>query len=282
MNGRALLLDPSQLRENDDQLARMMSDPLSRAELSEQLEATLFGTDMPPIKNGLFILANGIAYIPISGVLFNDDFVSPVGGFSGYKGLSIQFASAMADDEVRAILFDVKSPGGDGDGVFDLSDEIFAARGTKPIWAIANPVAASAAYAIASAADLVFLPRFARAGSIGVWTAHVDLSGMLAQDGVKVTLIFAGDRKVDGNPWEPLSEQARATLQDSVDRMRAVFVQTVARNRSLDETAVRASEAALFEDINAVSAGLADAVATDQEVAAALMEEITATAIAAA
>ena len=73
---------------------------------------------------------------------------------------------------MRAILFDIDSPGGVADGAFDLTDEIFAARGQgKPIWAMANSLAASAAYAIASAADVVLLPRLAQVGSIGVWTA---------------------------------------------------------------------------------------------------------------
>lgn len=231
----------------------------------------------PTDRNRLFDFSGGIAYIPVRGPLFNDDYIDRRHGWSGYKGLAAQFAAAISDPEVRAILFDIDSPGGVVNGCFDLSDLIFEGRAAgKPIWAMANDTATSAAYAIASAAHMVFLPRFGAVGSIGVWTMHIDMSRALEDLGLKITLIAAGAHKLDGNPFEPLPESVRAEIQSSVDHVRDGFVDAVARYRGLPPDQVRATEAAIFDDRDAVKAGLADAVASDREVAAALIEELAA------
>ena len=270
-----LPLDARYLEHAPADLVRLLRNPRGRfsEEQLQALQALNFG-----IRDGdqrLFELRGGIAYIPVRGTLFNDHLVDPWWGWSGYKGLSAQLAAAIADEEVEAILFDINSPGGVADGVFDLSDEIFAARGQgKPIWAVANSRALSAAYAIASAAEFIFLPRLAVVGSIGVWTLHLDQSKWLEDMGLKVTLIFSGDHKVDGHPFAPLPDAVRAEMQRSVDRTRLLFAETVARNRGLELQAVIDTEARVYEDEEAISAGLADGVATDRVVVQALLEEL--------
>lgn len=230
-------------------------------------------------RSRIFDLRDGIAYIPVRGPLFNDEYIDRYHGWSGYKGLAAQFTAALGDPAVRAILFDIDSPGGVVNGCFDLSDLIFAGRSAgKPIWAMANDTATSAAYAIASAAHRVFLPRFGAVGSIGVWTMHIDMSGALEAFGVKITLVAAGAHKLDGNPFEPLPDDVRADMQSSVDHVRDGFVDAVARYRDIPADQVRETEAAVFDDRDAVQAGLADAVATDRNVAAALVEELAAVA----
>jgi hypothetical protein len=122
------------------------------------------------------------------------------------------------------------SAGGEVGGLFDLVDRIHAIRAAsgKPIWAIAAEAALSAAYAIASAADRIYVTQTGEAGSIGVVAVHVDESGADAQDGLAWTFIHAGARKVDGNPHQPLSDHARADLQADVDLMYGRFVAVVA------------------------------------------------------
>lgn len=274
-----LPLDLRSLEVSTEDLARLLRDPSARfgKEKLEVLQALNFGAAQSDCR--LFEMVAGIAYIPIRGTLFNDDWIDPFWGWSGYKGLSAQLAAAMADPEVKAILFDIKSPGGVADGVFDLSDEIFAARGQgKPIWAMANSMALSAAYAIASAAEFIFLPRLAVVGSIGVWTMHVDQSKFLEEVGFKVTLVFSGGHKVDGHPFAPLPPAVEAEMKRRVDRTRLLFAETVARNRSLELQAVMDTEARVYEDQEAIAAGLADGVATDKVVVAALLEELAGTA----
>jgi signal peptide peptidase SppA len=159
-------------------------------------------------------------------------------------------------------LLDIDSPGGEAGGVFDLADKIFSARKVKPIWAVANDEAFSAAYAIAAAADRIYLSRTGGVGSIGVIAVHLDQSVAEADAGLKYTAIYAGEHKNDLSPHEPLSDPARAQLQTEVDRVYALFTETVARMRGLEPAAIKETEAALYFGEQSVAAGLADRIGT--------------------
>ena len=128
----------------------------------------------------------------------------------------------------------------------------------------------SAAYALASAAHRVTLAQTGGVGSIGVVMRHVDFSRALAADGIKVTHIYAGDHKVDGNPYEPLPASVRADLQAEIDSLYTVFVDAVVRNRGLNAQAVRNTQANTYRGQAAVSLGLADRVATTDQLIAEL------------
>lgn len=202
-----------------------------------------------------------VAVIPIYGTLVRrTSGLEAESGLASYTGIAAQLDAALASPEVAAILLDIDSPGGESGGVFDLADRIRAASQAKPVWAVANDMAFSAAYALASAATRVFVARTGGVGSIGVIAMHVDQSVKDAKDGVRYTAVFAGERKNDLNPHEPISDEAHAVLKAEVDRVYDLFVETVARHRGLDADAVRATEAGLFFGSNAVAAGLADAV----------------------
>ena len=133
-------------------------------------------------------------------------------------------------------------------------------------------MAASAAYAIASAASRIYTMPTGLSGSIGVVMLHMDLSQLLADAGVKPTFIFAGAHKVDGNPYEPLPDGVRATFQAEIDAFYGLFVQAVAigRGRRMTEQGVRETEARIFMGDDAVRIGLADEIATFDEVIATL------------
>ena len=202
-----------------------------------------------------------VAVIPIHGTLVRrTSGIEAESGLASYTGIAAQLDAALASPEIAAILLDIDSPGGESGGVFDLADRIRAASEVKPVWAVANDMAFSAAYALASAATRVFVARTGGVGSIGVIAMHVDQSVKDAQDGVRYTAVFAGERKNDLNPHEPISNEAHAVLKAEVDRIYDLFVETVARHRGLDADAVRATEAGLFFGSDAVATGLADAV----------------------
>ena len=202
-----------------------------------------------------------VAVIPIHGTLVRrTSGIEAESGLASYTGIAAQLDAALASPEIAAILLDIDSPGGESGGMFDLADRIRAASEVKPVWAVANDMAFSAAYALASAATRVFVARTGGVGSIGVIAMHVDQSVKDAQDGVRYTAVFAGERKNDLNPHEPISNEAQAVLKAEVDRVYALFVETVARHRGLDADAVRATEAGLFFGPDAVATGLADAV----------------------
>lgn len=211
-------------------------------------------------------IRDGVAIIPVEGTLVNRlGSLRPWSGMTGYDGLRACFLNALADPDVKAIVFDMNSPGGEVSGCFDLVDLIAQAAGTKPVWAILDDMACSACQAIAVACDRTVLPRTGYAGSVGVACMHVDWSNALKADGIAVTLIHAGAHKVDGNPYEPLPPAVRKDMQTEIEKIYGLFVGAVSDYRGLPAEKVRATEARVFMGQDAVSAGLADAVqAPDQ------------------
>ena len=229
----------------------------------------------PPARDSLAQTPK-IAVIPIHGTLVRRTVgLEAESGLTSYAGLAAQLDAALASPEVAAILLDIDSPGGESGGVFDLADRIRAASQIKPVWAVANDMAFSAAYALASAASKVFVSRTGGVGSIGVIAMHVDQSEKDVQDGVRYTAVFAGDRKNDLNPHEPISSEAHAFLKAEVNRIYGLFVETVARNRGIDPSTVRDTEAGLFFGQAAVAIGLADAIGTFDDALAQLLESVS-------
>jgi len=160
-------------------------------------------------------------------------------GLVGVERFTQNFRAALADDSIAGIMLDVDSPGGSVYGIMELADEIYRARAQKPIVAIANSLAASAAYWIGTSAGEFYVTPGGEAGSIGVFAAHQDLSQALDKAGIRTTLIAAGKHKTEGNPFEPLDAEARRHVQARVDAYYSAFVKNVARNRGVDVATVR-------------------------------------------
>lgn len=217
----------------------------------------------PQTLRGYDVTPEGIAVIPVLGTLVRRTAgLEAQSGLTSYASLAEQLAAALQDNSVKAILMDIDSPGGEAGGVFDLAERIYAARKIKPIWAVANEDAFSAAYAIAAATSKIYVPRTGGVGSVGVIAVHLDQSQAEADVGLKYTAIYAGARKNDMSPHEPLSDPARAALQTEVDRVYDLFAQTVSRGRRMPVEAVKATEAGLFFGEDGVAAGLADKIGT--------------------
>ena len=209
-------------------------------------------------------LKNGIAIIPIHGLLTKrTEFFSALMSTTSYEDIFDAISSAIEDEKVERILLDIDSPGGEVSGLFDLVDFIFNSRNQKPIYSVANDYACSAAYAIASATEKIFVTRTSCVGSIGVIATHLDVSEADKKDGIKFTTVYAGDKKNDLSPHEPLSENAIKDLQAEVDRLYDIFVATVSRNRYLSESKIRKTQAATYFGQNAVIAGLADELSSN-------------------
>ncbi|HDR9834512.1 TPA: S49 family peptidase [Burkholderia multivorans] len=233
------------------------------------------GAEDEPIDMRPYDVWEGVARIPIQGTLVHKlGTLHPWSGMTGYDGIRSLLSLAMEDPEVRAIVLDIDSPGGEVAGCFDLTDAIYEAREEKPIWSILSESAYSAAYAIASASDRIIVPRTGGTGSVGVICMHVDFSKALSQAGIDVTLIHYGDRKADGNEYSPLSKDARARIQADVDAMGELFVETVARNRGLTAARVRSTQAGTFLGAAGVEVGFADAVMAPDDALASLLAEL--------
>lgn len=203
--------------------------------------------------------AGEVTVIPIMGAL------TQRGSWFGMslEGIRQTFRSALADSGVKAIVLEFDSPGGDVYGVEELATEIRQGRGTKPIVAVANALAASAAYYLASQAEEVFVTPSGEIGSIGVYGAHEDWSRALDQMGITITLISAGEGKVDGNPFEPLTDEVRAAIQSDVDRYYGMFAAAVSKGRGVNVDVVRSEwKAKVYGAKDAVKIGMATQVGT--------------------
>lgn len=209
--------------------------------------------------------ANGVAVIPVYGTISQRmSMLDESSGGTSCEDISKAFRSALADNSIGSIVFDIDSPGGTVTGVPELAAEIRAARGQKPITAVANGQAASAAYWLASAADRIVVTPSGEVGSIGVYTVHQDVSAAMKMEGVKNTFIQAGKYKTEGNPYEPLSDEAKANMQAGVDAFYDMFTRGVAGGRgvSLDKVLSDFGQGRMLLAADAVAAGMADEVAT--------------------
>ena len=205
----------------------------------------------------------GIAVIPVHGSLVKRSLgMEASSGLTSYGEIAAMLDAALADPQVSGILLDIDSPGGEASGSFELARRVREVSALKPVWAVANDAAYSAAYAIAASAQRLFVTETGGVGSIGVIALHVDQSVKDAKDGYRFTAITAGTHKNDYSPHEPLSDAAKTELQGEVDRLYSIFTDHVAAMRGMDLDAVRATEAGLYFGTNAVAQGLADGVQT--------------------
>jgi signal peptide peptidase SppA len=214
-------------------------------------------------RAGYEVLPSGVAVIGVYGPLMHRLLASdyPSGGPTTYAEIRRAFDFAMSDDGVTSVVMHMDSPGGEVSGAFDLADHIYQSRAQKPITAVIDEMAYSAAYLLASACSRIVIPRTGGAGSVGVIACHADFSRAEDEAGITVTHVYAGARKADFSPHAPLSSEAQTLLQESVDGTYELFVETVARNRKMSVQAVRDTEAGFFEGKKAVKVGLADEVA---------------------
>ncbi len=215
-----------------------------------------------------------VAVVPVHGYI--EQHMSGLGYYLG--GTSTDLLSAWMDalttnGDVETIVLDFDTPGGISYGVEEMADQIFAARSAKQIIGVANSMAASAGYWLLAACDQCYVTPGGDVGSVGVYSMHVDYSGALEQEGVKVEFTKAGKFKTEGNPYEPLTDEARSHIQEAVDDTYTAFVKAVARNRGRSTSEVRNGfgEGRTLTAARAVSAGMVDKVMSLREVLGKLM-----------
>lgn len=218
-----------------------------------------------------------IAVIPVLGTLVRrSSYLGAASGLTSYHDIEAMAEAAFADPEVRAVLLEIDSSGGEAGGVFDLAQQLrqLAQTSGKPLWAIADEAALSAAYAITAAADRIWLTRTAEVGSIGVVAVHVDESVADAKAGLNYTFLHAGAHKVDGHPHAPLPAPVAADIQADIDQLHEQFIALVAGFRRLTSEVIRATEARVYRGEAALQAGLADQIGTRAEAITALQRQL--------
>jgi signal peptide peptidase SppA len=204
---------------------------------------------------------DGVGVIQVFGTISpRANMMTETSGGTSAERVGQQLRAAINDPSIGSIVLDINSPGGTVSGTAELASEVFAARTRKPIVAIANDLAASAAYWIGTAATELWSTPMGDVGSVGVLTTHTDYSGSETQAGLKTTVISAGRLKTVVNPYEPLSEDGRALLQGRVDEAYAAFTQAVAKHRGVPVADVKSGfgEGALVTAKQGKALGMVD------------------------
>ena len=214
-------------------------------------------------------VAAGTAVLSIVGILDQrEGWLAMFGLGTSCDSISAALSEALNDPAVKRILLDIDSPGGSVAGVIELADEIFAARSKKPIVAVANSLAASAAYWIGSQATKMYVSPGAEVGSIGVYMQHKDATKAMADAGINITLVSAGRFKTEGNPFSALDPNAQAFMQSRVDDYYRAFVGAVARGRGVPPSKVRGGmgQGRVLGADQALAEKMVDGIATLAEV----------------
>ncbi|OCC05123.1 hypothetical protein BA190_09410 [Labrys sp. WJW] len=256
--------------------ARLLSgQPIEATAERPEREARGGGSTAGNFEHGGYLADGGIAVLPVYGTLVRrGSWLDAMSGMASYQRIEAAVIEMAESPAVRGIMLDIDSFGGQASGCFDLVSSIaeISRVNEKPMWAIANEAAASAAFAIASAADKIWIPQMGVVGSVGVVAAHVDVTKADQMAGQKWTFIYAGERKIDGNPHIPLSDEAKAEEQDDIDDLYASFVDLVAANRRMSAEAVRDTQARVYRGQKAIDVGFADELGTLAEAMQAFAE----------
>jgi capsid assembly protease len=207
--------------------------------------------------------AGGTALIPVMGSLVNrGGFLQSLSGITSYEAIKHQVSSAAADRDISTILLDIDSGGGEAVGAFEVADAVRAATQVKPVYAVANGLCCSAAYAIASGASRIISSRSSLVGSIGTAMLHLDHSKMLSNMGIKPTLFVTGKRKQQGHPMFELSDEVKGELRSYINRVNQNFLDTVTKHRGVSQEKLLAMEAGVFIGAEGIAQGLVDEVGT--------------------
>lgn len=206
-------------------------------------------------------MVGDVAVIDVCGpITYRRTWFSMFFGATAIEDLQVVFRAALSDPAAKTILFRWDSPGGLVDMVPEFADEVFAARGQKPMVSVSDLMICSAAYWIAAQTDAIYATESSEIGSVGAYLEHEEISGLLEQAGITITLIAHGDHKVDGNPYEPLSEAVKADMQEYVDYKGDKFDTAVARGRGVTKKVVLDTfgQGKWFPGEKAIKLGLAD------------------------
>ncbi|WP_052702659.1 S49 family peptidase [Pseudoalteromonas piscicida] len=245
-------------------------------ELKEQQLIELSSSfSSPRERDRPYQVVNGLAILPVSGTLLHKyGYIKPVSGATGYDGISARLNDAIADPNIKAIMLDIDSPGGEGAGCFDCANQIKKLREVKPIYALCYDTMCSAAMALASACTERWITQSGRAGSVGVVVAHSSIENKLKEEGVEITLIHSGDHKIDGNPYSKLPPEIRESIQSRLDKTRDEFAELVASGIGMSKSAILDTQAQIFTGQAAIDVGFANKLVNGHEAVPILLDVI--------
>ena len=234
--------------------------------------ASAWGVDESDVENRKpFLYRDGVAIIPVHGILINR-FSYCWGFVTGYEFIRKQMNAAAADPDVSLIVFDHDTPGGEAAGCDELAREISELE--KPTLGVVNTLSASGGYWLLAPCDRAVCAPSGTIGSIGVYILHMNVAKALAEWGIEVDYVQAGEYKTSGSPYRELSAQDREYLQGMVDERYDEFVKAVAEYRGIEEGVARGTEARVMRPTEAISLGLIDAAVAPSKAVADYLAEL--------
>jgi signal peptide peptidase SppA len=252
------------LPEKYEEIRAFLALKIAGGEVSAEELAAVAGTRRP---DGV-VQYGPVALVPVFGTIAQR--VGMLGAASGgvsAEGIGARLDALVADHTVKSIVLDIDSPGGSVYGVPELAAKIRDLRGQKQIVAVADSIAASAAYWLLSQASESSVAPSGQVGSIGVIAAHTDMSRAERLEGMRTTLVTSSPHKAEGSPYDALSDEAREEMQKKVDAYHAMFVADVAAGRGTSAKRVEADfgQGRMVMAADAVAAGMVDRVETREQ-----------------
>lgn len=226
---------------------------LEKAMLAQQDDA-----DENPVP--FDILDGGLGVIHVSGTTVSKpSFISSLFGLHSYEEIKSRLSEAADNSEVKAILLNLDTPGGQAEGVPALARHIKeVSQHVKPVYSFTQGKMMSAGMWYGSAADYVFADEDARLGSIGVIATHTEVTKAMEMEGVKATVFRSAPYKALGHPYEKLTETAKGEISKEIATLHDKFVSALASNTGLkaDFVGSKIANGKTFSANEAMSLGL--------------------------
>lgn len=223
---------------------------------------------------GLFLSTTGtepygnVAHIKITGPILT----YPASGFGGSSSASstdiVRFIEKAGENpEVKAMLFEINSPGGTAVASYEIAEAIAKTNKTTVAWI--REGGASGAYWVATSTDHLIVNKMSVVGSIGVIASYIDLSGTLERYNASYQRLVSGDYKDLGTPFKQMTQDEEQIMQDNLDLIRNIFVEEVAANRGLTFDSVdKIADGRYYIGKHALELGLVDELGGKDEAVA--------------
>ena len=189
--------------------------------------------------------SGNVALIPIEGeILASSDSSSFFQNGADSSTIIELIEKADKNPNVKAIIFEINSPGGSAVASAEIADAIKKTNKTTVAWI--REEGASGAYWIASSTNHIVANRASITGSIGVIASYLEFPGLLSRYNVTYERLVSGKYKDMGTPFRELTGDEKAIMQQSLDSIRDYFVTEVAKNRNMNKKDVEKIANGLF------------------------------------
>ena len=224
----------------------------------EHIEQLATRRGMRGASDEMMQTVDGVGVLSITGMLrAKPDIFTEYGLGVATSEIKARAIEALGSNDVRALLINIDSGGGQAAGVFDAVEQIRAAANGKPVWAYVDGMAASGGYAFATAADRIIASPGSEVGSIGAYAIH----SQYRPEDTAYTVFRYGENKALGLPVESLTDAAKAEWQSRIDKLGRRFESVVAEGRGISVATVQEKfgRGRMFDVPEAVKLGMVDA-----------------------